>query len=293
VSILEYLESKIVDSRSFRDVIYLVSKNLADDVKPFFLRGLDRISKIVLAKAFTKYGWLLAIYSALGKVEGDTLIIYYNREEPRWTASTLIHEVIHIALDINRQGLLDTIVDEALAYTASFKSGFQDLYLKGIKQAIEILSSCTNPYEGYELVNIVIPRILAHRLTRYNYIHLVKQIVERPKVVFDIWLETNPEKDEIQALAIALKMIKIDVEGSLLEIGCREELGILDNTSRYSYEFEGVDKDFLKMIELLNEAARNKQKAYEILKPWWNELKEVKYELEAYLYIYHRPREKP
>ena len=229
----------------------------------------------------------------MGKVEGDTLIIYYNSEEPRWTASTLIHEVIHIALDINRQGLLDTIVDEALAYTASFKSGFQDLYLKGIKQAIEILSSCTNPYEGYELVNIVIPRILAHRLTRYNYIHLVKQIVERPKVVFDIWLETNPEKDEIQALAIALKMIKIDVEGSLLEIGCREELGILDNTSRYSYEFEGVDKDFLKMIELLNEAARNKQKAYEILKPWWNELKEVKYELEAYLYIYHRPREKP
>ena len=287
MSLPEHLESKIVDSQSFRDVLHLVSRGLANDVKPFFLRGLDRISRIVLAKAFTKYGWLLAIYNALGKVEGDTLIIYYNREEPRWTASTLIHEVIHIALDIDRENSLDTIVDEALAYVASFKSGFQDLYLKGIKQAIEILSSCRNPYDTYELVNIVIPRILAHRLTKYNYIHLVKQVVERPKVVFDIWLETNPEKNEIQALAIALKMVEIDVESNLLEISCREEPSTSDNTSRYSYEFEGVDRDFLRMIELLNEAAKNKQRVYEILKPWWNELKEIEYELEAYFYIYH------
>ena len=287
MSLPEHLESKIVDSRSFRDVIRLVSEGLADDVKPLFLKGLDRISKIVIAKAFTKYGWLLAIYNALGKVEGDTLIIYYNREEPRWTASTLIHEVIHIALDINRENSLDTIVDEALAYVASFKSGFHDLYLKGIKQAIEILSSCTNPYEDHELVNIVIPRILAHRLTRYNYTYFVKQLIEKPKAVFDLWLKTNPEKNDIQALATALKIVRIDVESSLLEIGCREEPSILDNTSRYSYEFEGVDKDFLRMIELLSKAARNRQKAYEILKPWWDELKEIEYELDAYLYMYH------
>ncbi len=73
--------------------------------------------------------------------------------------------------------------------------------------------------------------------------------MERSKVIFNIWLETKSRENEIQALATALKMVKIDVESSLLEIGCREKLGILDNTSRYSYEFEGVGKDFPKMIE--------------------------------------------
>ncbi|RLG85815.1 MAG: hypothetical protein DRO39_04690 [Thermoprotei archaeon] len=219
----------------------------------------------------------------MGKVEGDTLIIYYNSEEPRWTASSLIHEVTHIALDINRKDMLDTIIDEVLAYTASFKSGYQDLYLKGTKQAIEILSSCRNPYNTYELVNIIIPRILAHRLTRYSYTYLVKQVMREPKAVFSIWLETSPEESEIKALAIALKDTGLDIGRSTLEKGCREEQETPDSFNRYSYEFEGVDRNFLKMIELLNEAARNKQKAYDILKPWWNELKEIKYELEAYL----------
>ena len=274
-------------------MIRLLSEGLASDVKPFFCKGLSGISRIVLAKAFTKYGWLLAIYNALGIVEGDTLIIYYNREEPRWTASTLIHEVIHIALNMNRKSSLDTIVDEALAYVASFKSGFQDLYLEGISQAVEILSSCTNPYEDYELINIVIPRILAHRLTRYNYTHLVEQLIKIPEAVFDFWLETNPEKNEIQALATALKITRIDVKNKLLKTSCREELRIINDVNEYRYEFEGADRDFLKMIELLNKAAKNRQEAYKVLKPWWNELKEIKYELEAYLHIYHESEEEP
>ena len=283
---LKHLETKIVDSQSFRDAIRLVYEGLADDVEPLFLKSLDRINKIIFAKAFTRYGWLLAIYSALGKVEGDTLIIYYNSEEPKWTASTLIHEAIHVALDINRQDLLDIIVDEALAYTASFKSGFQNLYLEGVKQAMEILSTCTNPYEDHELTNTIIPRILAHRLTKYNYTQLVEKVVEKPKAILNLWLDTNPEKNEIQALATALKIARIDIENSLLETGCREESSTLYNTNKYSYELEGVDKDFLKMIELLNEAAKNRQKAHQILRPWWNELKEIEQELEAYLYTY-------
>ncbi len=283
---IEYLEPKIVDSRSFKNIIYLVSKNLSSDVKPFFLKGLSKINKIVLAKAFTKYGWLLAIYHALGKIEGDMLIIYYNKEEPKWTASTLIHEVIHLALDIRRQNSLDIIVDETLAYTASFKSGFQDLYTKGVKQAIGFLSNCICPYDTYELVNIAIPRILAFRLTRHDYTYLVRNATKEPRTLFNTWLETNPGENEIQALSIALKNTGIKARLDLPEIVCREKQVIPSNVEEYSREFEGVDRDFVKMIELLDEAAKNKQKAHEILKPWWKELEEIKDEVEAYLYIY-------
>jgi hypothetical protein len=45
------------------------------------------------------------------------------------------------------------------------------------------------------------------------------------------------------------------------------------------------------MVKLLARAARNRQKAYEILKPWWDELKEIEHELEAYLYVYTDPGE--
>ena len=286
MDILEHLESKITDKGEFRDIALLISNNLASDVKPFFLQGLERIGKVVLAKPYTRYGWLLAIYHAIGKVEGDTLIIYYNAEDPRWTASTLIHEAIHIALDISHTDTLNALVDEALAYTASFKSGFHNLYLKGIRQAIELLSSCRNPYEEHELAGLVIPRILAHRLIEYDYTDLTEQATEEPRAIFRLWLETSPSEEEVQALAAALTVSGINPGIPALETPCKEAISTAEGTDTHSYEFEGVDKDFLEMIRLLNEAAKNRHKAYEILKPWWNELKEIKHELEAYLDVY-------
>lgn len=100
MGLLEYLKLRIAGEGEFRDVALLVSNNLAYDVEPVFLQGLRKVGRVVLARSFTRHGWLLAIHHAIGMVEGETLIIYYNAEDPRWTASTLIHEVIHIALDI-------------------------------------------------------------------------------------------------------------------------------------------------------------------------------------------------
>ena len=118
MDVLEHLRSKIA-GREAGDIALPVSNNLSSDVKPFFLQGLERIGKVVPAKPYTRHGWLQAIYQAIGEVRGDTLIIYYNAEDPRWIASTLIHEVIHIALDISQADTLNTLVDEAPAHTAS------------------------------------------------------------------------------------------------------------------------------------------------------------------------------
>ena len=199
-----------LSGKGVRDIIMLITKNLARDVEPVILRGLDNVENVILAKAFTKYAWLLVIYGAIGKQEGNTLIIYYNSEDPKWTASIVIHELAHVGLGIKRRNTEDVIIDETLAYIASFKSGFISLYEKGIRQAVKLLSECANRYGELEIAHIIIPRILAYRLIAYNYDQLVHHASDLEELL-QLWLETKPDTNEKRALATALK---------LAEIGC-------------------------------------------------------------------------
>lgn len=139
----------------------------------------------------TRCGWLLAIYRAIGLVEGDAIIVYYNAEDPRWTASAFIHESIHLALGLTHGDTLSALAEEALAHTASFKSGFHSLYLKSVKEAVKLPSCCCNTYGEYELANLVAPRLLAHRLVVHGYEALVGSVEGSPKAILRLWLEAH------------------------------------------------------------------------------------------------------
>jgi len=104
--------------------------------------------------------------------------------------------------------------------------------------------------------------------------------------VHSLWLEMDLTKEEVQALATALMASEVNPGNLALKAPCKEIISSTDLIDQRSLRFEGVDRDFLDMIRLLNEAAKNRRNAREILKPWWNELKEIKHELDAYLDLY-------
>ncbi len=215
------------------------------------------------------------------------LIVYYNSEDLRWTTAVLIHEVVHLALDIKRSSTVDTVVDEALAYTATFKSEqLRNLYKPGILQAIKYLSSCVNLYEDFEVINIVIPRILAYRLYHYNYHHLVNSVIGKSMNIFKLWLKMGPPETELRALTTALNIANIAVdEVTALGYTCRE-ITSKEAEDKIKYILEGVDKHFIGMIQILRKAVRNKHKYREVLKPWWNELKDLEDEVIAFIELY-------
>ena len=105
------LRRKIVGNlKHVNTVINIIAKNISADVAPYILKGLARIESIVLAPSFTKYGWYLAIYEVLGKIENGNIFVYYNPENPYWTSSIIVHELTHKALNIKRKTVLDTLI---------------------------------------------------------------------------------------------------------------------------------------------------------------------------------------
>ncbi len=267
------------------EIVKIVSENISADVLPYILKGIENVEEILLALPFTKYGWLLAIYEAYGKTEDSKIIVYFNSENPYWTASIIIHELIHKSLDIKCKIVLDTIVDETLAYLASFKLGFLKLYDKSIRETIELLSQCKIIWEkyDYQLINIFIPRILAKELIEYGFNHVVKEAMTDFSNLMNLWLKRKPSRKTRKALATALVLIGINPEKYGLEkITCKPEIKPITNISQ-EIKLEGVDSNFLKMIKILEEIIRNPEKLKEILAPWWNEIEPILDDLKAYI----------
>ena len=281
MDILKLLKSKVIPPDDASYVVSLVIEGLASDVESVFIKGLSRVKKVVLAKAFTKYGWVLAIYGAIGMTYKDLLLIYYNLENPRWTASALIHEAVHIGLGISRADTLDLINDETLAYVASFKSGMLDLYINSINYAVSTLSNCVKAYDEYDLSNIVVPRLIAHKLTNYEFKELLKLVDTDKASLIKLWLRSEPSTHELRALATALKLAGLKIK-ELQKYACREvkeSLGIAE----YDFRYEGVDSSFLRMIKVLDKAAEDKERARKVLEPWWDELEDLKDLVDTYL----------
>ena len=267
------------------EIVKIVSENISADVLPYILKGIENVEEILLALPFTKYGWLLAIYEAYGKTEDSKIIVYFNSENPYWTASIIIHELIHKSLDIKCKIVLDTIVDETLAYLASFKLGFLKLYDKSIRETIELLSQCKILWEkyDYQLINIFMPRILAKELIEYGFNHVVKEAMTDFSNLMNLWLKRKPSRKTRKALATALVLIGINPEKYGLEkITCKPEIKPITNISQ-EIKLEGVDSNFLKMIKILEEIIRNPEKLKEILAPWWNEIEPILDDLKAYI----------
>ncbi len=282
--IYELLRSTIRDSQSYLDVVSSVSRSVTSDVAPVIVEGLNRVEEIIIARAFTKYGWLLAIYEILGKVEDGRLIVYYNAENQRWTASILIHELAHAGLDLDRLEDMDVVIDESLAYTASYKSGFLDLYEEANRSIIETLSKCKNPYNEYELLYTIVPRIVARRLTSYDYGKLVGIVRKGKTHIFRLWLNANPSGKERLVMATLLNRLGID-PGFEIHEACSDLL-TLDVQGKFALGHEGVDRGYVRMVEILKRAAKNRDRAYEILGEWWDQLRDLKPEIEAYLELH-------
>ena len=138
---MKELYRKIIGKREHVNIVaHTLLENAPSDVAPYILEGLRNVSNIILASPFTKYGWLLTIYEAVGRTVNSTIIVYFNTENVDWTLSTIVHELTHKALNISHRTILDVIIDETLAYLASFKYGFLRLYEKGVREVISILS---------------------------------------------------------------------------------------------------------------------------------------------------------
>ncbi|WFO74932.1 hypothetical protein J4526_07620 [Desulfurococcaceae archaeon MEX13E-LK6-19] len=283
------LPSKIKgSSEHVQRIIYIILRSIASDVEWYVVKGLETVEEIILAQPFTRYGWLLAIYQATGKTEDSRIIVYYNSVDPRWTASFIVHETIHKALNIRRDTLADIIIDETLAYLASFKSGFLGLYEKGIRESVELLSQCiTPPGESDQLLHVVVPRILAKRLNDYDYDYVVKKSLNNLYRLVKLWLNTNPSLRERTALSTGFTLLGINPVDYGLEKTCKEVKTIESEgiTSREPV-LEGVDKDFTEMTRILKKVARNPSRARDILAPWWNEIEPILNELEAYIILY-------
>jgi len=270
----ELLRFKVVEGV---DILHYL-KPIPRSVEYYLVKGLEKIGEIRFAKPFTRYAWLLVLYLAFGKIHDSKVIIYYNVREPRWSLSSLIHELIHASIGVERRGKSDIIVDETYAYLASYQSGYRDLYLKGDNDIIRYFSRDKvmvpdDPQFQIDLVNIVIPRILANRLTIYDYDYVVKATNYSLNELIGLWLKTNPNDTEIKALSNTLKLAGfkpydynlIDTSASFVE----------KSGETVYYGIEGVDEKYLEMIRILRKAVENPSKISEILAPWWSELNDL------------------
>jgi len=285
----EILATKVSGPRHIvSNIIGIILRCMAYDVEPYIIKGLEAVDEIILALPFTRYGWFLAIYQLVGRVENSRVIVYYNSAKPRWTASYIIHELSHKGLDIKRSNLFDAIIDETLAYLASFKLGFLDLYEQGIKQYIKsafMYKAVLNESYEYELVNTILPRILARRLINYNYSYIVNESVNNFHRLVTLWLNTEPTLEDRKALAIGFIFLNIDP----LEYGLEKPNEALKETEIEKYPqvvLEGVDKEFIEMTKILEKAAENPSRLRDILAPWWNEIEPILDDLEAYITVY-------
>lgn len=256
-------------------------KNTPLVIQYYLLKSIYYVDHIIVAKPFTKYGWLLAINTTLGLWRDSNLIVYYNEKEPKYTSSIIIQELTGKAL-INEYGevmSINKILNKTLSYLASFSSGFRDLYQEIISQYLTKLSvnriRISEKYINFikhDLVNVIIPRIIAYRLIDFDYNKVVEESVSDYVKLFEYWLNTKPSKVWIIALSNALKIAgynPIDYELPDTDL-------VIEKTSYgYRYVFihiNEVDEKYIEMLRILRKALENRNKLEELLKEWWSEI---------------------
>ncbi len=272
------LRGKVVDAESFSNVINLIVNSVPGDVEPYVVRGLRRVSRVYFVKPFTALAWLLAMYGALGMVREGSLIIYYNEGDVRWSAATLIHEAIHEGLGLRRDGF-NVLIDESMAYLACFRSGFHDLFHECVNQGVKFLSACVNPYEGFELLNTVLPSIIAYELKEMDFRRVLR--IARTDGIKGLINELIRRSDEdlVKAVATGLKELGFKGIEELIEEHACPSVNELRGWG--SYRIEGADDKYVEMMSKLAEAVEEGR--LEPLKPWVKELGSIEKDVEAFI----------
>lgn len=275
--------------RAVREVAAALPSAPAPDAEAYVARGLEAVEEVVLAQPFTRHGWLLAAYRSAGLVEGRRVVVYYNRSEPRWTASYAVHELAHVGLGLERRSAADVVADEALAYLASFKLGFLGLYEEGLAGYARLASECALP-EGYELAHTVLPRLLAKGLVGCDYGLAARAASRGLRELVGLWLGAGPPPEERRALAAGLAALGEDPLAYGLGEPCRAPGGGAGAPAAGA-RLEGVDEGFLGMLEALERAAACPGGPREALAPWWGEVEPVLDAVEAYVEVARASRE--
>ncbi len=273
-----------VDENARKNVLNYVREHVPQDLEPYFIKAVKTVPKIVIAKPFTTYSWLLALrLTASYYWENKALIVYYNSEDFRWTIANLLKELALIGLPSS--GL---ITGTTIAYAAVYRSGLLELYKPIINEAIDILSKCTVAGEILNLLLDTIPKIIATKLYKDDFNRLSYLALQGDNDIIRYWLSKNPSFQELRAVSTALKINGLNPISYGILYECpyinviernKDEID-LDSLCK---DIEGVDENFCKMLKILEKIIEDPENAWNILAPWRRELEPIKDYIESFI----------
>ncbi|MEM4722982.1 MAG: hypothetical protein QXJ42_04220 [Desulfurococcaceae archaeon] len=280
IDYINLIRDKLTDEYFLVDYM----KNTPLFIQYFLLKSVFYVDTIIIAKPFTKYGWMLALNTLLSTWRNSSLIVYFNEIEPRYTSSIIIQELVGKAL-VNEYGEVmssNKILYRTLSQLASFNSGFREIYRRDIYNYVEklsrdriIVSERFLNFIKYDLTNVIIPRLIAYRLVEYDYKNVVEESISNYLNIFKMWLNTKPTGKWIRALSNAFKIINVNP----IDLGLPDTGSIIEKTSyrdRYVFiHLNEVDGKYIEMIKILRKAAENRDRVEEILSEWWSEIKDL------------------
>lgn len=278
--VVDLIRSKLDSEHSITDYY----RQLPLIIQYYLLKSLYYVDSVILAKPFTKHGWLLAINTVLSTWRGSKLIVYYNEREPRYTASLIIQELVSKALINEYSNILsdNKTLLKTLSYLASFVSGFRDLYREEVVNYVTqlcrdrfVVSVKYFNFFKHDLMYVVIPRIIAYKLVGYDYKSIVEESISNYKKIYEMWMSTNPDNTWIIALSNALKIVGYNPLDYYL-IETNPVVVKTNHDQKYVFIYiNEVDEKYIEMMRLLKKAVEKRDRAEEILKEWWSDLSQL------------------
>lgn len=260
-----------------RFIINYFRAHFKEDIRIFIERGLEKLDQIIITKPYKTYSWYLLLYLTTHKlIDHRKAVVYYNKEDPRWTIAGIIYEVL--GRSVIPTGLIS---EGVLSYTAIYKMDLDKIYIKSINEAIEQLSNYTITSDSMRLLLDILPKIISYRLKDLDYGYLVSRSIEGDYEILKLWLSMEPSREEINAVSLVLHinginptyygLPPIEAEANIIEpLEYR-----LDPLSICKI-IDGADEEYCNMLKILIKIAENPDNAWKLLKPWEDEIAPIK-----------------
>ncbi len=269
-----YLKAFNVDRAFIDDIIGFLREHLPCDLMPYLYSGLDSVDRIVFAKPYTRYSWMLVLNlrtSMFWVRNGFRELIVYLGRDPLWCIASLLSELVPIT--IHKTG---PVCFGVLRYLPVYKTGLEGLYRDLVNEFIDHLDNCIIECEPIDLMQKFIPWIIAKDLLSIDYGRIAYIALHGDHEIIRYWLSMNPSRKHQIAVANALKAYGYNPENYGLKTTCeRITVKNIVSVDRLCKLVEGADQDYCKMIEILVEVSKNPDKAWSILAPWREEIEPV------------------
>ncbi len=274
-----------IEEEEKRFIINYFRAHLKEDIRVFIEKGLEKLDQIIVTKPYRTYSWYLILYLTTHKLlDNRRAIVYYNKEEPRWTISGIIHEIL--GKSIIPTGVIS---ESVLSYTAIYKMDLDKIYVDSIKESITQLSNYTITSDPMRLLLDTLPKIISYRLKDLDFGYLVSRTIEGDYEILKLWLGTEPSKEEINAVSMALYtnginptyygLPLIEAEANIIE-----PLEYEIDPISICRAIDGADEEYCNMLKILTKIAENPDKAWELLEPWKDEIAPIKDYMNEFIY---------